>query len=155
MASWQMRTCVETEPERVVELLSDPAACERLSPVPLELQRLDGERLAAGRRGRVVAGIAGRGVGFDVQVVEADGTHMAVRASGPFEVDALYEALPRGSTTELCASVSLRAGNGVVGRLLRRAAEAVLESGALDASMSRFAREAELSSPRVTPSSVQ
>lgn len=147
MASWRMHTRVEAEPERIVELLSDPAAYERWSPVPLDLGRLDGERLVAGRRGRVVAGLAGRGVGFDLHVVEADGRHMAVRASGPFEVEALYEALPRGSATELCASVSLRAGDGVVGRLLRRAADAVLASGALDAALSRFAREAELSTP--------
>lgn len=147
MASWQMRTCVETEPERVVELLSDPAAYERWSPVPLRLQRLDGQRLAAGRRGRAVAGLAGRGVEFELHVVEADEHHMAVQASGPFEFDALYEAVPRGAATELSASVSVRAGNGVVGRLLRRAAEAVLASGALDAALSRFAREAAFSGP--------
>ena len=147
MASWQMRTCIETDPERVVELLSDPAAYERWSPVALDLERLDGERLVAGRRGRVVAGIAGRDVGFDLHVVAADGRHMAVQASGPFEFEALYEARPRGSATELCASVSLRAGDGVVGRVLRRAAEAVLASGALDAALSRFAREAEVSTP--------
>jgi hypothetical protein len=147
MASWQVRTRVETDPERVVELLSDPASYERWSPVPLELERLDGERLSAGRRGRVVAGLAGRGVGFDLHVVEADARHMAVRASGPFEVEALYEALPRGSATELWTSVSLRAGEGMIDRLLRRAADAVLASGALDAALSRFAREAEVSTP--------
>lgn len=144
MASWQTHTGVEIRPERVVALLTDPASCVRWSPVPLELDCVDGQRLEAGRRARAVGRIAGRGVEFDVHVLEADGRRLAVQASGPFDVDARYEARPRGRATELYASVSLSAGRGIVGRVLRSAAEAVLASGALDAALSRFAREAEL-----------
>jgi hypothetical protein len=125
----------------------DPAAARRWSPVPLELECLEGDRLEQGRRARAVSRIAGRGVEFDVRILEASDHRLAVQASGPFEVDVRYEAIPLDGATELRASISLRAGRGIVGGLLRRAAEAVLASGALDLALSRFARDAELSLP--------
>ncbi len=53
-----------------------------------------------------------------------------------------YEAVPRGERTELHAAVSVE-GHGLAGRLMSRAADALLATGALDSTMSRLAREAE------------
>jgi carbon monoxide dehydrogenase subunit G len=143
MATWKTRTCIETCPKRVLELLTDPDACERWAPVPFELEDLEDPRLAAGTRVRLAGRIAGKTVAFDVQIEEADDRRLALRATGPFEIAARYEAVPRGKRTELRAAVSVEGGGGLAGRLMSRAADALLAAGALDSTMSRIAREAE------------
>jgi hypothetical protein len=143
MGTWQTRTCIETRPERVLELLTDPAACERWSPVSFDVEDLEAERLSPGDRVRLAGRIAGREVGFDVHIIEADERHLALEASGPFDIAAAYEARTGCSgRTELRASVSVSGGNGLMSRLLSRAAEAFLAAGALDSALSRIASEA-------------
>jgi hypothetical protein len=144
MGTWTTRTSVETDPERVLELLTDPAACERWSPVPFELEGLEERRLAAGAKLRLGGRIAGRSVGFDVHIPEAAAQRLQLEASGPFQIAAEYEARPGGAGgTELHASVSV-SGGGLKGRLMSRAAEALLRAGALDATLARIASEAKL-----------
>ena len=146
MATWQTRTCVETRPERVLELLTDPTACERWSPVAFDLDGAEAERLMPGDRVRLGGRIAGRSVGFDVHILEADDRRLELEASGPIHIAAEYEARPGGcgARTELTASVSVRSKGGLAGRVLTGAAEAMLRAGALDAALSRIADEAAL-----------
>src|SRR3954468_9524932 len=146
MATWKTRTCIETCPKRVLELLTDPEACERWAPVAFDIEYLDGSRLESGSRVRLAGRIAGRTVAFDVEIHEADDRRLALRASGPFDIVARYEAVPRGERTELRAAVSV-AGSGFAGRRRSRAPDALLAAGALDSTMSRIAREAELQAP--------
>jgi hypothetical protein len=142
MATWKTRTCIETCPKRVLELLTDPDACERWSPVAFDIEYLDGTRLSSGDRVRLAGRIAGKTVAFDVEIHEADDRRLALRASGPFDIAASYEAVPRGARTELRAEVSVE-GSGFAGRLMSRAAHALLASGGLDSTLARIAREAE------------
>jgi carbon monoxide dehydrogenase subunit G len=142
MGTWNTRTCIETCPKRVLELLTDPDACRRWSPVAFDVEDLDGARLEAGSRARLAGRIAGVTVAFDVEIDEADEHRLALRASGPFDIAARYEAVPRGDRTELRAAVSVN-GGGLAGRLMSRAADALLAGGALDSTLSRIAREAE------------
>jgi carbon monoxide dehydrogenase subunit G len=143
MATWITRTCIETCPKRVLELLTDPEACERWAPVAFDIEDLGDQRLAAGTRARLAGRIAGKTVAFDVQIEEADERRLALRASGPFDIAARYEAVPRGGRTELRAAISVEGGGSFVGRLMSRAADALLAGGALDSTVSRIAREAE------------
>jgi hypothetical protein len=142
MGTWETSTCVETEPEQVLRLLTDPAACERWSPVRFDLERIDGSRLAAGTRARLAGRLAGRAIGFEVKILEADERSLALQASGPFDIAARYEAVPRGARTELRASVSVTSRGGLRGRLLSGAADGMLAAGALDTAMSRIATAA-------------
>jgi hypothetical protein len=144
MGTWQTRTCVETRPERVLELLTDPAACERWSPVPFDVEKLKGSRLESGSRARLAGRIAGREVGFDVHILEAGDTRLELEASGPFDIVAEYEARPGCSGTELHASVSISSRGGLRGRLLTTAVEALLAAGALDSAVARIADAAAL-----------
>jgi Polyketide cyclase / dehydrase and lipid transport len=146
MGTWQTRTCVETRPERVLELLTNPAACERWSPVAFDVEAVQVDRLAPGDRVRLGGRIAGRAVGFDVRILRADDRRLELEASGPIHIAAEYEARPGGcgGSTELRASVSVKSKGGLAGRVLSGAAEAMLRAGALDAAVSRIADEAVL-----------
>jgi len=86
--------------------------------------------------------LAGRRVGFDVEVHEADDDRLALTASGPVGFDVRYDlaAAPGGSDVQ--ASVSVRPARGLAGRLLAEATHALLAAGALDTAVSRLAREA-------------
>ena len=145
MRTWTATTTAEARPEAVLDVLTDPDAAARWAPVPFDVDDLDGERLLAGSRARVSGKLAGRRVGFDVEVHEADESGVALSASGPvaFDVDyRLAEADCGGS--EVHASVSVRSGGGFAGRLLAEATGALLSAGALDAALGRIAREASL-----------
>jgi hypothetical protein len=141
MGTFQTTTCVEAEPERFLNFLVDPQACGRWSPVPLDVRPLDGKPLAPGSQARLSSRLAGREVGFDIRVLEADDCRLAIRASGPFDVDASCEAVARGERTEVRASVSVQ-GSGLRGRVLGSAAEALLAAGLLDSALARLAAAA-------------
>jgi hypothetical protein len=55
--------------------------------------------------------------------------------------------VPRGKRTELRAAISVGGGGGLAGRLMSRAADALLAGGVLDSTISRIAREAEAPAP--------
>ena len=102
MRTWTATTTAAAHPEAVLDVLTDPDAAgsePAHPPVPFEVDDLDGERLLAGSRARVSGRLAGRSAGFDVEVHEAD-------ESGGSEVH---------------ASVSVRSGGGLSGRLLAQA----------------------------------
>jgi hypothetical protein len=138
-----MRTWTATadaHPAAVLNVLTDPDACARWAPVPFDVEST--RRLAAGTRTTVSGRLAGQRIGFDVEVHEADETGLALSADGPvgFDVDYRLEPAPKGSNVR--ASVSVRPGGGLRGRLLAEATGALLTAGALQSALSRLVREA-------------
>jgi carbon monoxide dehydrogenase subunit G len=140
MGTWSTSTTVAAEPREVLDVLTDPRACERWSPVPFELEGAP-ERLAAGTRTRVGGRIAGRRVEFDVEISHADDESLALRAQGPVEIEAGYETAPEGPATRVDAWVSVRSRGGLVSRVLAGAADGLLAAGALDGALGRIADE--------------
>ena len=142
MRTWTATTTTAARPADVLDVLTDPDACTRWAPVPFELEDMDGPRLRAGSTARVRGRLAGRSVGFDVCVREADESGLSLVADGPVGFDVAYELAPTGAGSEVRASVSVRSGRGLAGRLLAEATGALLTAGALDATVSRIGREA-------------
>ena len=142
MRTWTATTTTAAPPEHVLGVLTDPDAAARWAPVPFEVDELDGRRLATGSRARVSGKLAGRRVGFDVAVHEASGRGLTLAADGPVGFDVAYELAPVEGGSEVRASVSVRPSRGIVGRLLAEATSALLSAGALEAAVSRIAREA-------------
>jgi uncharacterized protein YndB with AHSA1/START domain len=142
MRTWTATTTVAAAPEAVLDMLTDPDAAARWAPVPFDVDELDGRRLLAGSRARVSGKLAGRRVGFDLLVHEADERRLVLTAEGPVAMDVAYELQPMKGGSEVCASVSVRPAAGLFGRLLAEATGALLTAGALQAAVSRLAREA-------------
>jgi hypothetical protein len=145
MRTWTATTTAAAHPEAVLEVLTDPDAAARWAPVPFDVDDLDGERLLAGSRARVSGKLAGRRVGFTVEVHEADERGVALSASGPVAFDVAYQLSPATcGGSQVHASVSVRSGGGLTGRLLAEATGALLTAGALKAALGRIAHEAAL-----------
>jgi uncharacterized protein YndB with AHSA1/START domain len=142
MPTFRATTTVSARPEAVLDILTDPRACTRWAPVAFEVDGLDTARLRAGSRARVSGRLAGRRVGFDVQVSSATADGLALTATGPIALAVAYELVPHADGAEVRASVTTSRGGGLAGRLLARATEALLAAGALDLAMGRIAREA-------------
>jgi len=145
MRTWKAHATVMARPEAVLHVLTDPDACARWAPVPFDVEDLDQPRLMAGARARVSGRLAGRHVGFDVEVHEADRHRLSLAASGPVGLDVAYDLLDAGAGSEVRASVRVRPGPGLGGRLMAHATDALLAAGALDAAVARIAREAAVS----------
>jgi Polyketide cyclase / dehydrase and lipid transport len=145
MRTWTATTTTAARPEDVLNVLTDPDAAARWAPVPFDVDELDGRRLESGSRARVSGRLAGRRVGFDVEVHEASGRGLSLAAHGPVGLDVAYElAAVDGGGSEVRASVSVRSSGGLAGRLLAQATSALLTAGALETAVSRIAREAAL-----------
>ena len=142
MRTWTATTTTAARPEDVLDVLTDPDAAARWAPLPFEVEELDGRRLKAGSRARVSGKLAGRPVGFDLEVHEASGQGLALAAQGPVGFDVDYRLAPVEGGSEVHASVSVRPSGGFVGRLLAEATSALLSAGALEAALSRVTREA-------------
>jgi hypothetical protein len=131
----------------VLEVLTHPEEIRRWSPVDFDLDDLDGRRLAAGTRGRVSGRLAGVKVGFDVVVHTVDEARLELSANGPVGLDVRYDLAVDESGAELNASVSMRRGDGLTGRLVANATAALLSAGALEGAAGRIARVAESQQP--------
>jgi hypothetical protein len=142
MRTWTATTTTAARPADVLDVLTDPDAITGWAPVPFELEGMDGSRLRAGSTARVRGRLAGRSVGFDVCVREADERGLSLVADGPVGFDVAYQLAPAGAGSEVRASVSVRSSGGLTGRLLAEATGALLTAGALDAAVSRLGREA-------------
>jgi hypothetical protein len=127
----------------VLEVLTHPEEIRRWSPVDFDLDELDGRRLAAGTRGRVTGRLAGVKVGFDVEIHAADEDRLELSADGPVGFDVRYELSLGEAGAELNASVSMRRGSGLTGRVVANATAALLSAGALEGAAGRIARVAE------------
>ena len=116
-------------------MLTDPDADRPLGAAAVRRRRPRRRRACcAGSRARVSGRLAGRRVGFDVEVHEADG-RPARRSppSGPVGFDVDYDLAAADGGSEVRASVSVRSGGGITGRLLAEATSALLSAGALHA----------------------
>ena len=141
MRTWTATATAPAAPEDVLSVLTDPAAARRWAPVDFAV---DGaaERLAPGTRTRVSGRLAGKDVGFLVEVHAADAQRFELTASGPVGFDVAYDFEPVDGGTEVRASVSVRPGGGLTGRMLAHATTALLAAGALPTAVSRIAAEA-------------
>jgi hypothetical protein len=137
------RTKTTASPERVLEVLTDPAAIRTWSPVPFEVSDLDGARLERGSKAHVSGSLGGLGVGFDVEVQAADTRRLELIASGPIGLDVRYDLAEIEEGSEVKASVTVRRGGGISGRIVAKATEALLAAGALEGAAGRIARAAE------------
>jgi hypothetical protein len=143
MAHFTARTTANADPEQVLQVLTDPDEIRSWSPIPFEVEDLDGLKLEAGSVARVSGCLAGKRVGFDVEVHTADTSGLELTAEGPISIDVLYELEPVDGGSEVTASIGLRDGAGLTGRLLTSATGALLKGGALNAAAGRIARAAE------------
>jgi hypothetical protein len=144
MRTWTAETTVAGRPEDVLAVLTDPQAVGRWAPVDFEVEGLDGSRLETGSRARVVGRLVGQRMGFDVDVTQVGPEGLVLTASGPIAIDVAYELEPAGAGSRVVASIGVRAGRGLTGRLVAHATDALLAGGALTHAVSRIAREAEL-----------
>jgi polyketide cyclase/dehydrase/lipid transport protein len=140
MCTWRSNRTVLGTPADVIEFLTEPDAIARWAPVPFEVSALDTSRLESGSHAYVAGRLAGHSVEFDVEVIKASEERLELVASGPIDLGVTYllRSAPGGS--EIDASVSVR-GGGLMGRLLAKAAEALLAAGALRLSLDRLAGE--------------
>jgi hypothetical protein len=144
MSTWTEQLTAQAAPAAVLDVLTDPGACGRWAPVAFEVSDIvpAAHRLQAGSRARVEGRLAGRSVGFDVEVLAADEERLSLQAIGPIALDVEYRLRPVAAGSEVHASVAVR-GNGFTGRVLAQATGALLAAGALRTAVSRIAREAE------------
>jgi hypothetical protein len=143
MSQWTATARAKATPGQVLEVLTHPDEIRRWSPVDFDSDELDGRRLAAGTRGRVVGRLAGVSVGFDVEVHAVDEARLELSAEGPVGLDVRYDLKVDDSGAQLNASVSMRPSNGLTGRLVANATAALLSAGALEGAAGRIARVAE------------
>ena len=143
MANWTATTTTTATPEQLLEVLTHPEEIRRWSPVDFDVDELGATRLSAGTRARVTGKVAGVRVGLDVEVHAADDRVLELSADGPVSLDVRYELAPADAGSELFASVSLRRGGGLTGRLVANATAALLSTGVLDGAAGRIARAAE------------
>jgi carbon monoxide dehydrogenase subunit G len=144
MANWTATTTTKATPDQVLQVLTHPEEIRRWSPIDFDVDELDATRLSAGTRARVTGKVAGVRVGFDVEVHAADDRVLELSADGPVSLDVRYELAPADAGSELFASVSLRRGGGLTGRLVANATAALLSAGVLDGAAGRIVHAAEL-----------
>jgi Polyketide cyclase / dehydrase and lipid transport len=141
MATWTTRTTIDARPEEVLAVLTDPEECSRWSPISFDVEQLDCKRLSAGCSARVAGELAGRRVSFDIDVIEAAGGRLRLRASGPVDLDVEYRAEPVAERSEVFAQVAVQGRGGVRGRLVSAAADAAV-AGMLPLAVQRIAQAA-------------
>ena len=73
----------------------------------------------------------------------ADAAGIELSADGPIGFDVRYDLAEAGKCAELTASVSVRRGRGMTGRVVAGAAASLLSAGALDGAVGRIAQVAE------------
>ncbi|MET0206027.1 MAG: SRPBCC family protein [Thermoleophilaceae bacterium] len=142
MSNWTATTTANATPEQLLDVLTRPEKIQDWAPVDFDLE--DWRRLSTGTRTRVTGRLAGMPVEFDVEVHRADEAGLRLSADGPIGLDVRYELAPISTGAELNASVSLRAGGGLTGRLVTKATQALLSAGALEGAAGRIAAAAEV-----------
>ena len=145
MGTWQTSTTVMGGPEAVLDVLTDPCAARRWSPIGFELEQIEGDRLRSGTNAVLTGKLAGRSVKFEVNVLKASDGQLELHASGPVEMDVRYDAAALGDMTEVKAEVAVRSAGGLLGRVLSSATDALLAGGALNIAVQSVAREVEQS----------
>lgn len=147
MKTWTATSDTTATPDAIMAMLTDPDAARRWAPVPFEVEEMDSERLETGSRARVAGSLGGISVGFDLDVAEVTGNRLALSADGPIGFDVAYELEGSDAGSSIAATVAVRGGRGLSGRLLAKATEALLGGGALDGALERITREALVEAP--------
>ena len=101
MREWTATTTIEARPEAILDVLTDPEACARWAPIPFDVEDLRTPRLRCGSRARVSGRLAGKRVGFDVEVHEAIDGRLRLSADGPVGFDVRYDLEPAPSGSEV------------------------------------------------------
>jgi hypothetical protein len=140
---WTTSQTVAAAPSEILHVLTHEDAIRRWSPVDFELTGHAGGRLRTGDQARVEGRIAGIGVGFDVEVARAEEATLELFASGPVDIDVHYGISRRGAASAVEASVDVRGGRGMAGRVVATTVRALLAAGALDGALHRIAAEVE------------
>jgi uncharacterized protein YndB with AHSA1/START domain len=143
MDSWTSTAQAKATPEQLLEALTHPRQIRRWSPVEFDVEELASRRLAAGTRTKVSGRLAGVAVSFDVEVHSAGPERLELSADGPIGLDVRYDLASADHGADMTASVHLRRGGGLTGRLVAGAASTLLSAGALDGATGRIARVAE------------
>jgi hypothetical protein len=143
MDMWTSTALAKTTPDGLLEVLTHPQRIRLWSPVDFELDDLDTRRLVAGTTTRVTGKVAGVRVSFQVEVHHADATRLELSADGPIGLDVRYDLAEAGACSELTASVQVRSGQGIAGRVVKSAAASLLSAGALDGALGRITEVAE------------
>jgi hypothetical protein len=143
VSRWIATAQTNATPEQLLDVLTRPQQIRRWSPVDFDTEELDSRRLAAGTRTRVTGKLAGVRVGFDVEVHAADEARLELSADGPIGLEVRYDLAPADAGAHMTASVSLRRGGGLTGRVVANAAAALLSAGALDGATGRIVQAAE------------
>jgi len=139
MRTWTATTTARALPEKVLAALTDPDALREWAPVAFDVDD-DVRRLDRGTRTRVSGRLAGRSVGFDVEVHEAGSSRLALSAQGPVRFDVEYRLLPTLSGgSDIAASVSVHPGRGLLGTIFAEATNGLLKAGALSNAVNRLA----------------
>jgi hypothetical protein len=141
--AWNANVAVRATPERVLDALTDPAACARWSGIPFRLDELDGPRLRSGSRARLSGRIVGRELGFDVRVQHAGVDGLVLRAVGPVELAAHYRLrrVDAGCMVDASVRISMRRSRAALP--VAGATAALLSAGALEHALRGLAREVE------------
>jgi hypothetical protein len=140
---WKTSKTLAAAPCEILHVLTHEDAIRRWSPVDFELTGHAGGRLRSGDHARVEGRVAGIGVGFEVEVTQADGASLEIFASGPVDIDVHYGISSNGEGTAVEASVDVRGGRGMTGRVVAPTVRALLAAGALDGALGRIAAEVE------------
>jgi hypothetical protein len=147
---WNTSRTVAAAPSEILHVLTHEDAIRRWSPVDFELTGHAGGRLQSGDQARVEGRVAGINVGFDVEVAKADGASLELFARGPVDIDVHYGISDGRDGSEVEASVDVRGGRGMTGRVVATTVRALLAAGALDGALGRIASEVEADASRAT-----
>jgi hypothetical protein len=141
--TWHSRATVRAIPERVIETLTDPAACARWSPIPFSLDNGDSARLQPGSTTQVSGHLLGAKIRFNLHTLAADPGRLQLHARGPIDILVDYTLKPIRDGCALDALISIPPPKSRFGRLLARATGLLLATGALDHAVNGIAHEAE------------
>lgn len=144
MGDWTSRTTFSGDPERVLDLLTDPEEAQTWSPIDFTLEDAEGRRLHTGDVTHIAGQLVGRRVSFEIEVFKASEGQLRLRATGPVEIEVEYGVVARDDGSgELTAWIAVSSAGGLIGRLVASATDAVLAAGALDATVRKIAAAAE------------
>lgn len=147
MAVWLASIDTESDPSRVLGVLTDPAACGSWSPIPFTVEGLANGRIRSGSRARLEGELAGRSVAFEVLFVEVSDSRLELRARGPLTIEATYDVAGHGEALRIQARLSVSSSGGLTGRVLEAAADGLLRMGLLDRTVRSIAVAAGTASP--------
>lgn len=144
MGNWTSRTTFTGDPERVLELLTDPEEARTWSPIEFTVDDGGARRLQTGDVMHIAGQLGGRRMSFDIEVFKASEGQLRLRARGPVEIKVEYGVVARDDGSgELTAWIAVSSAGGLIGRLVASATDAVLAAGALDATVRKIATVAE------------